>query len=113
MDDFIAKVLSRIHQDYPEIGDYEFSAEDLAQIQQLCDEKYSTWDWNFGKSPKYNFSNVVRTASGTIEAYLDVQAGRIETIKIYGDFFSNRSPHEFEAEFAGVEHQERAIRAKL
>lgn len=113
LEEFIVKVTARIHIDYPEIEDYELTDEDIKEIQKLCDEKYSTWDWNFGKSPKYNFSNVVRTASGTIEAYLDVQAGRIETVKIYGDFFSNRSPHEFEAEFAGVEHQEQAIRAKL
>jgi lipoate-protein ligase A len=102
-----------VHSKYTEAQDYLFSDMELVQIQKLADEKYETWDWNFGASPKYNLSRAIRTAAGTIEAYLDIQQGKIETIRIFGDFFSARPISELEAALQGLPHEETALRAKL
>lgn len=29
------------------------SSEDMQEIYRLCDEKYGTWEWNWGKSPRF------------------------------------------------------------
>ena len=113
LQDFTAKLRTKVHSIYPEVQDYAFDESEVQSIQKLADEKYSTWDWNFGSSPKYNLSRAIRTAAGTIEAYLDIQNGRIETIRIFGDFFSSRPICELEASLQGTPHEEKALLAKL
>ena len=36
---------------------YTLSELDINNINKLVEEKYNTWDWNFGHSPKYSLYN--------------------------------------------------------
>ncbi|MBS7333729.1 MAG: lipoate--protein ligase [Weeksellaceae bacterium] len=84
---------------------YELTSEDKEGVQQLINEKYSTWDWNFGFSPKYNFKNAKKIPAGFIEVHLDVdRGGIIEKAKIFGDFFASIPIEEFEEMLIGKNH---------
>ena len=84
---------------------YQLTADDLAGVAQLIEEKYSTWDWNFGFSPKYNFKNAKKIPAGFIEVHLDVErGGKIEKAKIFGDFFASKPIEEFEEMLIGKNH---------
>ena len=113
LEEFTALIRAKVYSLYPDARDYSFTPEDEVAIQKLCDEKYNTWDWNFGTSPKYNLSRAIRTAAGTIESYLDIQKGRISQIRIYGDFFSSRPISELEEILTGMAHNEQDIFSKL
>jgi len=113
MDDFIQRIRDHVHSLYPSAQDYEFSPEETAFIENLVKTKYGTWDWNFGTSPKYNFSKAIRTACGTIEFFLQVEKGKIASIKIYGDFFPMQDPAELESELTGLTHNEDILKHKL
>lgn len=102
-------IMKHIMDTKPNCQMYEFSDEDIAAITKLRDEKYSTWDWNFGHSPKYSYSKMIRTAGGNIEIHLNIEKGAIAGIKIYGDFFAKKDVSEFEGLFVGVHHNEKAI----
>lgn len=110
---FVELVRNKVHSLYPEITEHSFSAEELDIITQLCETKYKSWDWNFGQSPKYNFSHGIRTAAGTIEAYLDIQKGRLESVRIFGDFFSNQDLSLFEDFLKDTPHERAALLGKL
>ena len=60
---------------------------EVGSIQALSDSKYATWAWNYGDSPKYNFSREMKLPGGLITVHLDVNQGVIQQAKIYGDFF--------------------------
>jgi lipoate-protein ligase A len=79
----------------------------------LAQEKYSTWDWVWGRSPKYNFHNAKRFAAGQVEIRLDVQQGRIAQAKIYGDFFGHRDIAEVEQRLSGIRFERADIRSTL
>ena len=40
----------------PDAETYAFTPADVAAISRLRDEKYATWEWNYGHSPVYNLS---------------------------------------------------------
>ena len=84
---------------------YQLTSEDLVGIGNLIKEKYQTWDWNFGFSPKYNFKNAKKIPAGFIEVHLDVTKGIIEKIKIFGDFFASNPIEELESQFLGKKHE--------
>lgn len=113
LDDFIELIRRHVHSLYPQAQDYEFTAEEKAFIDNLVKTKYSTWDWNFGSSPKYNFAKAIKTASGIIEFYLQVERGKIESITICGDFFPNNDPHDLEKLLKGLPHNDEILKNKL
>ena len=97
----------------PDAEAYAFGADDVRAITQLRDEKYATWEWNYGHSPRYNFSKRVRTAGGSLEAALAVSDGVIAGAQFYGDFFNRRDPEEVAAALIGVPHHTEALRQRL
>ena len=64
------------------------SAGELAEVDRLKREKYDTWEWNFGRSPKYNLRNKRRWDGGTLEPCVEVDQGIIRQIVFYGDFLA-------------------------
>lgn len=92
---------------------YEFTADDIENIEKLKDEKYSTWNWNFGNSPDYRLKNERKFPGGIIEVNLNVEDGIIKDIKIYGDFFGKKDVEEIEALLKGIEHSEDKVRKVL
>lgn len=87
--------------------------EEIEKINKLRDEKYSTWEWNFGNSPKYSFYNEKRFAAGTFEVHIDVFKGIIKDIKIFGDFFGKNDISELEASLKNISHEKASISKAL
>ena len=98
---------------YPDCKQYAYTDADLAAIGKLRDEKYATWDWNFGQSPGYNMVNGLKTGGGYIEAHIDVANGIIRNVRFFGDFFNIGELAELERLFADTHHNETNIREKL
>ena len=69
--------------------EYELSEADLAEIQTLADEKYRTWEWNYGKSGNYNYQKSQKYDFGMVEISAVVKEGVLQEVRIYGDFFGN------------------------
>lgn len=66
----------------------ELEAEELAQIEQLADSKYRSYDWTYGRSPQYSFHNSQRFPEGKLEVFLNVEKGLITDIHFSGDFMA-------------------------
>ena len=64
------------------------TADELAEVETLRSEKYATWEWNFGRSPKFDLSNKRRFPGGGLEVGLHVEKGLITDIAFYGDFLA-------------------------
>ena len=84
--------------------EYLITDEDIMAICHLCDEKYKTYEWNWGYSPKYNFSKKMHFAGGTVEVCFEISDAIIKTAKIYGDFFSAEGVEVIEEALKGIRH---------
>lgn len=92
---------------------YELNDHDINEINKLVDEKYSTWHWNFGHSPKYSLNNEVKYPGGNIEFSLNVDRGIINEIKFFGDFFGKKDVSNIEDLLKNVKHNESSIKSTL
>jgi lipoate-protein ligase A len=106
-------VHDHIADKYEDFRVIEFSAEDIGKIEQLVEDKYNTWEWNFGYSPKYNFNRKIKTLGGHIEFNFDVKNGVIQKAKIFGDYFSVKDTSEIEDLLSGQLHDQKNIRLVL
>lgn len=92
---------------------YRLTQEDIAAAQRLVDEKYGTWEWNYGYSPPYTFENSMRFGGGCMEIKLDVKDGIINNCRIFGDFFGSRSISDIEQALQGIRFNEADIKKAL
>jgi len=84
--------------------------DEIDEIEKIKKDKYETWAWNFGSSPKYDFYNEGKFTGGTIELNLKVEKGIITDIKIFGDFFGVKDIKEIEDLLKGTEHKKEKIK---
>lgn len=63
----------------------EFTTEEVKQIEQLSEEKYKSWDWNFGYSPEYTYFRVIEWNGRTINLRLSVQSGKFKIVDVQPD----------------------------
>ena len=106
-------VLKHVMESTPGAELYSFTQDDITAISRLRDEKYITWEWNFGYSPKYNFRKTVKTNGGKLEVTLEVVNGTIEKARFFGDYFNKLDPVDIEQALTGTLHNETAIRERL
>ena len=113
LEEFRDMVLRYMMDNYPDCKPYSYTNTDITAINKLRDEKYVTWDWNFGQSPGYNMVNSLLTGGGHLEIHLDVQNGIIRCARILGDFFNIGDIAELELLLTGTPHKETSLRQKL
>ena len=63
------------------------TAEDEAAIEKLAREKYATWEWNFGRSGDFSARRSRRFPYGKVEVEFRTAHGRLEDVRITGDYF--------------------------
>ena len=113
IEQFRLELLKNIFEGASEIPEYVLTEEDWKKIYELSKERYQTWDWNYGKSPKFNVQNSKRFPVGLIEFRLEVSKGIIESCKIYGDFFGVGDVADIEKKLIGVLYEKEAITEAL
>ncbi|MDR0437283.1 MAG: lipoate--protein ligase [Bacteroidales bacterium] len=112
--DFMNLIEMHILKDFPNAERREFSKEECEQIEKLAKEKYQTWDWNFGQSPTYTYSQRLRTqVGGSIEVCLVVKNGNIEYAQFFGDFFEKKDVKEITKYLIGMKHERSELLKKL
>jgi lipoate-protein ligase A len=110
---FYDLIIDYMSKKYTNFRFYDYTAEDIAAIEKLADEKYRTWEWNFGYSPKYTFRKMIKSEGGNIEIYLYVEKGLIEEAKFYGDFFNIEDKEEIENALLKTRHHFEDIQSVL
>ena len=94
-------------------AEYKLSEADLAHIQQLTDEKFATWEWNYGRSPKATLVHSARLACGTVEIHLTLAENRIASCRFGGDFLGNLPASDVEKALTGIPYEINEIRKCL
>jgi lipoate-protein ligase A len=93
--------------------DYQYTSADLEEIKVLRDKKFSTWEWNFGYSPKYQFSRRIPAGEGHVNIHMNVEKGIIREMRIEGDFVSVKDVSSLEQMLIACIHDPETIRLKL
>ncbi|MFH7818295.1 lipoate--protein ligase [Neobacillus thermocopriae] len=113
IEQFRSLLLKFIFDGQEQVQEYVLTEEDWEKIHQLSKERYQNWEWNYGKSPKFNLQHSQRFPAGSIDVRLDVNKGMIENCKIYGDFFGVGDVGEIEEKLIGIRYEKNEIEKAL
>lgn len=96
-----------------ELDRYLLTEQDIKAIKEMREDKYATWEWNYGRSPAYNVRKYRRYPFGGVEILMDVRAGLIEQIAFSGDFFGNGDILDLCTALQGVQVRQEALQEAL
>ena len=103
VNDFIS-FLFKVQLEDPENSMIELTHSDIQQVEKLVDVKFRTWEWNFGYSPKYEFSNGLEIAGKSLKIELKTEKGIITKAKLSGDYFSVQDARTIGLKLEGKRH---------
>jgi len=95
------------------IKEYVLTDEDWEKIDAFAAQYTANWDWNYGKSPQFDMERSERLSIGTVEVKMNVRKGKIEDIRIFGDFFGLGEIEDVEKELKGIPYTREAIREAI
>lgn len=78
--DFKKKLLQHIEMIFPEAKIISLTVDQELQIEKLANDKYKSWEWNYGYSPKYDLFSQVIINGETVEFKIHVAKGIIQSI---------------------------------
>lgn len=89
------------------------SAGELAEVDRLKREKYDTWEWNYGRSPKFDVRCKRYWDGGCLEANVSIANGVITDVRFFGDFLSVCGLEELVERLKGVAFRPEDVGAVL
>ncbi|MEB4888825.1 lipoate--protein ligase [Priestia megaterium] len=113
VEEFREMLLRYIFEGEENITEYKLTEKDWETIHQISKERYQSWDWNYGKSPKFNLQHSHRFPVGQIDVRLEVNKGKIDACTIYGDFFGVGDVQEVQGKLTGVRYEKASIEQAL
>jgi lipoate---protein ligase len=109
VEEFRSFLLQNIFKESGKVTEYVLTETDWEKIHEISEERYQNWEWNYGKSPKFNLQNSHRFPVGSVDIRLEVNRGIIENCKIYGDFFGVGEVTDIEQKLTGIRYEKEAI----
>ena len=82
-------------------GTIGLSPSQLEAVGKMADEKFRTWEWNFGRSPRTTFSRTKKFACGTVTAHYSLEHGVLSELQFTGDFIGARPAEELAEKLKG------------
>jgi lipoate-protein ligase A len=104
--EFQNKIIAYMNESETNFENYQFSKTDIDKINKLVKDKYATWDWNFGYSPKYSFEKSVNIKDNHIDIKLSVEKGIITNVKFNCDSIDKNDISYAEQKLIGIKHKE-------
>lgn len=92
---------------------YELSEADIAAVRKLVCEKYSLDEWNYGFSKDYSVSKQSIFPCGFFDVKINIAENKISDIRIFGDYFGQRSVEEIEKLLTGADYSVQGLCAAL
>lgn len=110
--DFLEKIGTFLKQKFRAVP-YQYTSDDLAEIEKLMDTKYNKWEWNYGYSPVYEFSKRVKMKEYIYHAKLKVEKGTITEIEIKTNHADNNLTRKLTVTLRGLKHEKKEIKKAL
>ena len=91
----------------------ELTENQLSEVRRMADEKFSTWDFIYGRSRQADLVRSAKLPCGTVEASISLDRGLITDISFRGDFMFDEPATELESKLVGCRFEYDALSSVL
>lgn len=105
-------VIESFIEEYGAASEYVFDGMALAEVEERR-ERLASWEWRFGKTPRFDFETDKRFSFGDTQIYFNLRDGVIRETKVYSDCLDTELTTEIENALTGVHFRKEEIKAAL
>ncbi len=91
---------------------YQLPSAAWNKIKELA-QRYETWAWNVGRSPKCVIENGRTLAAGDVDVRVELEKGMIADITFYRSFFDKPEPEPLVNKLIGLQYDRESLRRCL
>lgn len=100
-------------RDRTRIPSIQLADDDWTAVHALVERRYGAWSWNYGENPPSNVRRTQRFPAGEIDVHVDVQAGCVAALRIFGDFMGRHDVSDLETRLIGLPYERAAVLGAL
>ena len=94
-------------------GEIMLAQSRLDEIRAINEARFSTWEWNLGRSPRASFTKTAKLPCGTVAVSYSVMRGLLEAVSFEGDFLGNLPAEGLAARLEGCRYDRDSLREAL
>ena len=113
IEDFRAFLFDSVMRNFSDARLFRLSEKDWDEVKIKAAAKHATSEWIFGNNPEFTVQKETKFPGGIVQVYLNVVKGRLENVKIFGDFFGDRDIKDVEKALTGTLYEIDAVRNAL
>jgi len=106
VNEFKERITNSVFKEYETLPIYILTDEEWEHVHKLSEQKYRTWEWNYGRSPEFNIQKIHRFDFGQVDVRIFVKDGKIVNIKFFGDFLGYGDSEDIEKKLIGILYNE-------
>ena len=110
LSDFLQELKAFLKDYYAVSREIELTNAEQQAIEKLAAEKYKSWQWNAGYSPKYTLRQKRQTEYGIFQVNLEVNEGLITAIEL---IFEGKKLEKIGQKLLGQKHDKNELRKAL
>jgi lipoate-protein ligase A len=107
---FFHQLKNHLKNHYAVTEETELTPEEQKAIEKLATEKYKSWQWNMGYSPKYTLRQQRRTPYGIFDVMLTVEEGHIAQLSL---IYEGKRLEKIEQKLHGLKHDKEELERAL
>ena len=96
------------HPSFAGLTGESMSEAQIAEIEDIATKQFRSWDWEYGHSPKTDFSCTKKFPCGTVTAKYTLKHGRFTEVAFEGDFIGRKPASELAKQLIGLRPDELA-----
>ncbi len=104
MDEFRLELINYALQKYQNASQYQLSENEKLEIEQLKHEKYITWEWVYGYSPKYILKKKMEKPEGVLNIELSIKKGIVTEARFSGNLLNETQCEKLSSVLIGERH---------
>ena len=109
LDQLRRRILARTFGDGLAAATRTLTADEWRDVYDLAARKYGNWDWNYGGAPPFTIRRRHRFPGGEIDARILVRRGRIEGVRLLGDYLGRLPVSTIESRLVGIPYVTEAL----
>ena len=95
LEQFQECLVEAMKEEYGPMEQHVFTREELDRVEQIRQQRYGLWQWNYGYSPRYSLRKERRIEGcGKILISMEVKDGCLDQAEFYGDYFGSGDTRE-------------------
>lgn len=111
--EFRRRMLDTVTGQYGGMQTVRLENNEWQAIEQLSEEKYCNWGWNYGRAPAFQINRLTHNANGRLGYSMDVDSGCIAAIRFEPECIGLVGRVKIEDHLVGVPFRRDAISARL